>query len=506
MAIDPKYEKLVLRQKRNPLNSQSIVTCTARDLEDMEKVIGSSGVATLKGYEVRQGEIKYTGRVIFSCLYITQDGEYKKVECGADFTHKCQSDEILSGDEAKINFTLENIEIKMINGQSTFSAIVTANIFLTCKEEINYFSGDENLKIKREECVYFNYLDCKNLNYELADEFEAQGEVKNVFLPEPSAIVSSSWCAQGVCVCEGEVVVDMLLLFDGEEKRIKGERRCIPFRLELEAPNATIDCKCKCDIIVSGVKFEIAVDEDRGKSLVTTLVEVDIKCDCYERVSLNLPVDAFSLTNKLELFPTTFNSVIERDNLILTERFNGNAVLLGEIEKGLNFISLALPKMEIVNSRRDGDTLTIEGLLQATAIFEGENGLSSIGIELPLFINKNFTENENAQVRVKCMIEDVDAKILPGGEIEISGDVKLLLSFEESVNTTLLGGVKEGEEKVLPDTAISVYFAREGETLYSLAKSLSVSENEIIKLNPNLVFPLSSGQNVIIYRQKTIKI
>ena len=111
MAIDPKYEKLVLRQKRNPLNSQSIVTCTARDLEDMEKVIGSSGVATLKGYEVRQGEIKYTGRVIFSCLYITQDGEYKKVECGADFTHKCQSDEILSGDEAKINFTLENIEI-----------------------------------------------------------------------------------------------------------------------------------------------------------------------------------------------------------------------------------------------------------------------------------------------------------------------------------------------------------------------------------------------------------
>jgi LysM repeat protein len=46
-----------------------------------------------------------------------------------------------------------------------------------------------------------------------------------------------------------------------------------------------------------------------------------------------------------------------------------------------------------------------------------------------------------------------------------------------------------------------VYIPKNQDTLWELSKSLGVSEEDIMALNPDLSFPLSGDERIIIYRE-----
>ena len=62
--------------------------------------------------------------------------------------------------------------------------------------------------------------------------------------------------------------------------------------------------------------------------------------------------------------------------------------------------------------------------------------------------------------------------------------------------------VKITGEKVLCDSAISVYIAHENEGLFPLAKRLNVSPEQLVLLNPDLEFPLSGKERIVVYRRE----
>ena len=59
----------------------------------------------------------------------------------------------------------------------------------------------------------------------------------------------------------------------------------------------------------------------------------------------------------------------------------------------------------------------------------------------------------------------------------------------------------EGEARKISDAAISVYLPEKGDTLWSVAKTLGMSEDEVLKTNGELNFPLSGDERIIIYRE-----
>ena len=62
--------------------------------------------------------------------------------------------------------------------------------------------------------------------------------------------------------------------------------------------------------------------------------------------------------------------------------------------------------------------------------------------------------------------------------------------------------IEEKGERNRLGSAISVFVATRGDDLWDVAKRLGSDEEEILKYNSDLTFPLDGDERVILYRQK----
>ena len=56
--------------------------------------------------------------------------------------------------------------------------------------------------------------------------------------------------------------------------------------------------------------------------------------------------------------------------------------------------------------------------------------------------------------------------------------------------------------KKVNDSAVSVYIPLDGEGLFALAKRLNVCPETLVATNPDLQFPLTGKERIVIFRQK----
>ena len=84
--------------------------------------------------------------------------------------------------------------------------------------------------------------------------------------------------------------------------------------------------------------------------------------------------------------------------------------------------------------------------------------------------------------------------------VEFEANLKICVT--EGCNTAyeLITDIAVGEDKQAKTNAISVYIARENDTLWDVCKELGVSKEKITELNPDVQFPLSGSERIIIYR------
>lgn len=94
---------------------------------------------------------------------------------------------------------------------------------------------------------------------------------------------------------------------------------------------------------------------------------------------------------------------------------------------------------------------------------------------------------------------EVTAKIKRDREIELS--VKLCFGVEVYTEKTMtyIDSVTEGEDKPLNDSAISVYIASEGDTIWDVAKAFSASPDKILEQN-EIDKKLVEGQRIVFFR------
>ena len=83
--------------------------------------------------------------------------------------------------------------------------------------------------------------------------------------------------------------------------------------------------------------------------------------------------------------------------------------------------------------------------------------------------------------------------------IELS--VKLCFGVEVYTEKTMtyIDSVTEGEDKPLNDSAISVYIASEGDTIWDVAKAFSASPDKILEQN-EIDKKLVEGQRIVFFR------
>jgi len=190
----------------------------------------------------------------------------------------------------------------------------------------------------------------------------------------------------------------------------------------------------------------------------------------------------------------------------LNEKIEGSAAL----ETGMPYIdsvtALCGARMNIANAFAENDRIRIEGLVNVGVIYwnrESESH-SSVQVELPFSVTASVPGvKEGCEIIAKGVICDISARPRKGTEVDITASVSVNAQVFEICEGLCVKEAEIGEPRSAKMSAIAVYVTKDGETLWDAAKALRTTPELIMSYNPGLKVPLSGGEKILVYRQRT---
>ncbi len=489
MSLDLQFNRLELSSSVLVRASNKVECRIPLTEEESASVIKIDAVTYLGNAEVLKGEIRYSGKAVFTVLYKV-DGGIKKYEAGVEYSFRFACEDAKESSAILGEVVIENPSITQLNGIVTASGIVVFKGQLSSKKEVEYFEKDKNLHIKKGELTAVKEILNFSKENKIEEEFETDDLISNVLLHSEKVSVIDCQCGINSVIVDGEVEVNMLIEQMNKSVPTKIVKQ-IPFRVEVEVDGVSVDNYACVNALVKGASIKVYVDESKNKSSISIEVNLLVCGSVYENVNFEPCLDAYSKTNEI---------YIEKERLKLN-RINGfkridfkveNEISLND-DKNSRLICLLSDKIEEISV----NGLDLTGAVTFNLLLEND-GYFVESVTLPISFTLPLVGN--VCNGLKGAVTEVEIK---------NKDIKPIISFKVSVcyldftefDFDVIKKVSEGEVKTINDSAISVYIPKPNDSLWEISKELGVSEDEILKINGDLTFPLSGEERIVIYRE-----
>ena len=135
--------------------------------------------------------------------------------------------------------------------------------------------------------------------------------MKEVLSQSASACVTAVQCGVGSVIVDGEIYLYSTLLQNGEKRVIIKKETKIPYRAELEYPEAMPENVCSATVLVRSFKTDITVDAEENKSKVEASIILDFVSDVFSCCEIPVVKDAFSTEKEVLLNMIYFHQLLE---------------------------------------------------------------------------------------------------------------------------------------------------------------------------------------------------
>jgi hypothetical protein len=493
MSLDLQFNSLKLTNAISVSSNNSVECRVPLTSEELKGVATVNAVTYLLGYETLNGEIRYNGRAIFTVLY-KSEGELKKYEAGVDYSFRFAFEKARENSDLSCSVAIENTAITELNGIVSVSGIILfKGEILECKE-VEYFEKDKNLFLKNQEIECARDISKFSKETKIEEEFETSELIGSVLLHTEKVVIKGCECGENKVIVDGEVEVNMLIVPLGKNQPSLVVKK-IPYRVEVEKDGISPNDFATCYAQNKGSSIKVYVDESKNKSSISIEVNLLVFGKIYERLSFYPCEDAYSLNKEIYL---------EKEKITL-DKFNGFKCIDFKVEseislnedKNSRLISLLSDKIEEINfSGVELSGAVSFDLLCKGEEFEVQSVIVPINYTLPLLGNQAW--NLKATL-TEVSLSEINSKYF------VSFTVNVCYLDMTRFDSYIITKVTEGEDKPVNDSAISVYIPKPNDSLWEISKELGVTEEEILKINKDLTFPLSGEERIVVYREVDIK-
>lgn len=500
--IQPVYEDLFLSQNKLKFSDSAKVDCRTDILiSEVQKVLSVTALNLAEDSEISSGKVKVGGRVIFFITYLSQEGEIKKAECGSEYVKTFTDNAIKEGMRASVSVSVEKTDYGKNGENLTANAVILIKVSLRSEEKIALFNGGENLIADKGEINYDKYCGQYKGAYPIDEEFTLSFEVEEMLSQTVKCSVFAVQCGVGSVIVDGEAYFCATLLPKGEKKDIIREDRVIPFRMEVDADEAMPSMKATAKLFVKSFKTDIEVSPEENKSAVSLSISLGYECEVFMETSADMAIDAFCTAEETEIIKT--NGCLECVGEVrhVKKSVSGRAQT-EELPIGARLTAVCGEKIELISAINDNGKVKVEGVLSLTALYkDGDGSVYAFPAQTPFesYLEVGSVEGD---VEVVATIERASAKTVSITQTEISAEVSFTVYTECKREFNYVKEIKSVGAKKAENSAISVYISFEGESLWSLAKRLGVCPDDLLATNPELQFPLSGEERIVIYRKR----
>ena len=471
------------------VKSQSIVEIRFSGREAGE-IVAVYPQVSLTSCEAGDGRVTYGGRLICTVVYADEDGKLCRIQKGAEFSHFADDSSIVPAANVLCTLSCEKTQVKRDGSSYLLASVIGAEISVYATSERTFLTSAEGAVTLTESKKLYSAVTFSGES-EVEDDFDCNAE--DVLIPAVSVLVTDCNVRAGMAEIKGEIYLSVLAVREGKPVCFD---RIVPFKSEITCEDALLARKAVCHAEVKEVSVEARVDEERGKCGVDAVIGLTFSGVYYDEEETQLVLDAFSTENELNLNFCEESASPCTEIKVFTERVSGPCATKAKLDYGCALLAAATPKAEFVRSENG-----LEGSVSATLLYEQNGEIHSTEVNLPFATELHGVQCLSGEIGVAVC--GVNIRQRAEGECEAEAVLKISVFDSETCSVRYVTEITEAEKLKLSGSAISVFIPAEGDDLWSMAKKLLQSPDEIKATNPELTFPLTGNERILVFRGKS---
>ncbi len=480
--------------------------CSVNLDEQVSKLLSYCVYPMVENVEVLMGEVNVVGKLAVKLVYMTTENQILCRDTTCDFSTKYSNNAIDPSNKVNICSKLIDANAVVLSENNIkITSIIELHYTLIKQEDLTILSGaDETMCISPSELKITSLACYENQEFEEEINFQLKEKFEKIISVDSDIIVKDIVQGINFVSISGEIVSKIMLLSDAETGKITTLSNTETFKRELEASGSNQDSQIDLFLQVRKDLMKYEVIEQEGTNSLKINVPSKVVIYAYDQSNVNCTEDIYSLTNNIEIVTESFKRVNLGEFEYFESKIEGNLTLSETQPRVDKILAISSPYVLSTNSYiKDGEVF-VEGVAFANVIYlnDEEMTTNSIQVEVPFTISEKTSNSEGSEIVVNQIIDDVDVIVKRGRELYFDAKIKANVKCYKEETDAVITDVAVGEELPERDCAIEIYFGKEGDRLWDIAKSLNVSLDVLKEQNVTVPDILENNTNLTVYYQK----
>ena len=453
---------------------------------DILKAISENGNVCIYKREAQDGKVRLEGNVNIYLIYLadSEKDNIRGLNTNIDFKQVFENNEALSQMDVKENVTIKSIECKVLNGRKVSLTVeLEAEITLYQNEEINIITDINNItdlqKIDR--VIKINSTVGSNSIKTYAKEtlkIDSGDNLAEILRVDLNIINKDTKVSYNKILAKADANVKLMYLT--EDNRIRNIEEKIPVMGFIEMNNISEEDICDTRYVIRNIIIKPNSEEEHS---VYVEIELEISCNAFKEEEINMVEDLYSPSRELE-----YNT---KNIMTMVGKKTKNDVC--EIREKVQIPELAGEKIYDVkatpvinNTKISNGKIMFDGEMKVEFMISANNGttVESVTKNIPLLFNMEFediTENSKIETNMDIIMQDC---VIEDSEASLNINLNFEVNKYNQLNLNIIQEVTECEEKKECNPySMTIYFVKQGDTLWKIAKKFKSTVDDIVKLN-----------------------
>lgn len=488
MVVNTKKESLCINQiiKTKSENVEIEGDVIIPDVKpDILNAINTNGTVCIYKKEIMDGKIRLDGSINLYIMYLPDNEEgVRSINTNLDFT------QIMDIEEARENMIFEDeielreIECKVLNGRKVN---IKANLNILAK-----IYSNENMEIitqiedNPDMQILNNKIEINSLIGRGTTKIYAKENINIDNIDEVAEIMKTNFSIinKDIKISYNKVLakadLDVRIMYLTEDNRINVVSDKIPIMGFVDIPNVSEENICDITYSIKNIIVNPNHNETHG---IYVEAQIELVCASYEKKEINIIQDLYSPSKEIGFNKKQIKAMTGKTN-IKTELKIAQEIQIPEII-GHRLYDVEI-KPTITNTNIMNDRIIYDGNIELKFIYESENSaMTDIKrIELPLNYSTEINGiNKQSNIQTEISISSQDFIIGQNGNITCNINLDFEIDVSSTTTINIIDNLNEEENKDDKNYSMTIYFVKQGDTLWNIAKKFKSTIDDIVEVN-----------------------
>ncbi len=507
----------------NKLKCQSSLQLTLDDdfnvpdvKPDIYKVIKEQGAVKINDVKMSNGKLMVKGALYFNMLYLSDENvrPVHNISGEVPFDEMIHLEEACAGDEAVINWELEDLTIGIINSRKiSVKAIVKLTVLVEeLYDEATAVSieSDEDVQFVNKNITVTDIAVDKKDTCRIKDQIHLpsnKGNISEILYSEIELRNPEVRLLENKFNVKGEILVFILYASENEDNPVEYFETELPFSTAIDCNGCTEDMVDDIDFSIASKSLEVVPDADGEERIIDVEVVQEMGIKIYEEEELELLNDVYSPVKELVpvLKEAHYENLLVKNNSKV--RVNDRVKITGNQPEILQICHAAgeikVDDMEVVENGLD-----LSGVLEVQILYicaDDNKPLSSVKGIIPFAQTIEAKGINPASIyHVKPTLEQLSVMMLDGEEIEVKAGIGLNAIVFDSITEPIITDIETYDldyTKMQMMPSIVGYIVKNQDSLWNIAKKYYTTVDRIKELNGLEDNNLKIGDKLIIMKK-----